>query len=62
MFKPGARPQPASRTWFTEIVLQKVCLYVYLFVCPHPREQSFRSYKSSLYARNKGYTEPVLNL
>ena len=39
-------------TWFTEIV----CMYV----CSHPHEQSFR--KSNLYTRNKGYTEPELNL
>jgi len=58
--------------WFTEIVFRKarvyvqgyVCVFVFMYVC-----LSFRTYvsktleaKSSLYSRNKGYIEPVLNL
>ena len=36
-----------------------VCMFVYLFVCLHPREQALEA-KSSLYTRNEGYIEPVL--
>ena len=33
-----------------------VCMYVYLFVFPHPREQTFYlKLESSLYANNKAY-------
>ena len=61
IFKPGAR-------WFTEIVLRKVCVYVFLYVCMYiclsVRTHVSKSLEanSSLYMRNKGYTEPVLNL
>ena len=34
-----------------------VCTYVYLFVFPHPHEQSFVHY----YVINKGHIETVLN-
>jgi len=45
--------------WFPKIVFRKVCvfvcLYVYLFVFPHPREQTFYlKLESSLYTINKG--------
>jgi len=54
--------------WFTKIVFGKVCVYVCLYVCIYVC-LSFRTHvskpieaKSSLYTRNEGYIEPVLNL
>ena len=55
-----------GHAWFTEIAFPKVCvcIYVCLYVC-----LSFRTHvskaleaKSSLYMRNEGCIEPVLNL
>jgi len=49
--------QVRARTWFTEIIFQKlcVCMYVCMYVCMfdflHPREQSFRSQKQPVYKR-----------
>ena len=47
--------------WFPEIVFQKVCvcLYVCMFVFPHPREQTFYlKLESSLFTIDK---EPILH-
>jgi len=69
LFKPGAHPQPAegrlwARAWFTEIALRRMCLYVCMYICFSVCTHVSKALeaKSSLYTRNKGYTEPILNL
>ena len=53
LFKPGARL--VYRNCFPKRVSVFVCLYAYLFVFPHPREQTFYlKLESSLYTINKG--------
>jgi len=57
-----------AHAWFTEIVLRKVCVYVCMHVCMYiclsvrTHVNKALEAKSSLFTRNKGYTEPVLNL
>ena len=45
--------------WFTEFVFQNVCMYICLSFCTHVSKPLFT--KNSLYVRNKGHIEPVLN-
>ena len=48
--------------WFTEIVFQKVCLYVclYIYLSFHTHVSKILFTKNSLYVINKGNVEPVL--
>jgi len=56
------------RAWFTKIVFGKVCMFVCMHVCKyvclsfHTHVSKALEAKSSLYTRNEGYIEPVLNL